>query len=33
MRTLGKLLETVAAVLIGLLRGLVELVRSPFTRR
>lgn len=33
VKTLGKLLETLAAVLIGLGRALVDLVRSPFGRR
>jgi hypothetical protein len=33
IRLVGKLLETLAAVLIGLARGLVDLVRSPFSRR
>jgi hypothetical protein len=33
IRTLGKLLETVAALLIGLARAVVDLVRSPFRRR
>ncbi len=31
-KTLAKLLETVAAVLLGLARAVVELVRSPFRR-
>jgi hypothetical protein len=32
IRLLGKLLETVAAVLVGLARAVVDLVRSPFRR-
>jgi hypothetical protein len=33
IRLLGKLLETVAAVLMGLARAVVDLVRSPFRSR
>jgi hypothetical protein len=33
VRLLGKLLETIAAVLMGLARAVVDLVRSPFSRR